>query len=119
MNAPYFKQLSFAHETESHFYFKCAGEGAVEYNFLMDKRKPHKGIAWMNRDKSSDVYVIGADDRFFYVVFNKRQAEEYDGSKESNLLYRYIVQTIDSGVVFKDSDEVIVKLSFENIMPQM
>ena len=117
MNAPYFKQLSFAHETKNHFYFKCAGENAVEYNFLMNKRKPYSGIAWINRDKSSDIYVIGADDRFLYVVFNKHQAEVYNDSKETNLLYRYIVQTIDTGVVFKDSDEVIVKLSFKNIIP--
>lgn len=61
--------------------------------------------------------MIGADDRFLYVVFNKHQAEVYNDSKETNLLYRYIVQTIDTGVVFKDSDEVIVKLSFKNIIP--
>lgn len=112
MRAPYFKQLSFAHETRNHFYFKCAGADAIEYNFLIDKRNPQQGISWMNRDQTTDLYIIGADETYFYTVFNRLQAEEYDKTKESNLLYRCIMQYIDSNAVFRDSDEIIVKIAF-------
>lgn len=112
MRAPYFKQLSFAHETKNHFYFKCAGRDAVEYNFLIDKRNPRNGISWMNRDQTSDLYIIGADETYFYILFNKYQAEQYDKTKENNLLYRYIMQSLDGGAIFRDADEIIIKISF-------
>ncbi len=112
MHAPYFKQLSFAHETKNHFYFKCAGADAIEYNFLIDKRNPHQGISWMNRDQTADLYIIGADETYFYTVFNRLQAEEYNKTQESNPLYRCIMQYIDSNAVFKNSDEIIIKIAF-------
>ncbi len=112
MRSPYFKQPGFAHETKTHFYFKCAGPDALEYNFLMDKRKPGGGIGWINRDHSSNLYIIGSDEDYFYIIFNKHELEEYDETKVTNLLYRYIVQSLGEGDVFKDSDEVIVKMAF-------
>ena len=112
MRAPYFKQLSFAHETKNHFYFKCAGVDALEYNFLFDKRDPRNGISWINRDQTSDVYIIGADETYFYIVFNKYQVEQYNKTKENNILYRYIMQSLNGDVVFKNSDEIIIKIAF-------
>ncbi|MCM1032111.1 MAG: 6-bladed beta-propeller [Oscillibacter sp.] len=112
MRAPYFKQLSFAHETKNHFYFKCAGEDAIEYNFLVDKRNPNDGIGWINRNQHSDLYVVGADRTYFYIVFNKYQAEQYNKDKEVDLLYRYIMQSLDADLAFKNADEIIIKLAF-------
>lgn len=112
MRAPYFKQLSFAHETRNHFYFKCAGDNAIEYNFLLDKRNPRNGIGWINRNQSSDLYIAGVDETYFYIVFNKYQAEQYDETKELNPLYRYIMQFLDSHTVFNNSDEIIIKIAF-------
>lgn len=115
MQAPYFKQPSFAHETEKHFYFKCAGPNAIEYNFLMDKKHPDKSIGWINRDQTSDLYIIGADNIFFYIIFNKYQAEQYleNPEKRTNPLYSYIMQTLDCNAAFKNSDEIIIKLAFQ------
>ena len=110
MRAPYFKQLSFAHETRNHFYFKCAGDNAIEYNFLLDKRNPRNGIGWINRNQSSDLYIAGVDETYFYIVFNKYQAEQYDETKELNPLYRYIMQFLESHTVFNNSVEIIIKI---------
>lgn len=112
MRAPYFKQLSFAHETKNHFYFKCPGADAIEYNFLIDKRNPSNGISWINRDQTSDLYIIGADENYFYTVFNRFQVEQYNKTKEKNILYRYIMQSLNYDAVFKNSDEIIIKIAF-------
>ena len=112
MRAPYFKQLSFAHETRNHFYFKCVRDNAIEYNFLLDKRNPRNGIGWINCNQSSDLYIAGVDETYFYIVFNKYQAEQYDETKELNPLYRYIMQFLDSHTVFNNSDEIIIKIAF-------
>ena len=115
MRAPYFKQVCFAHETYRHFYFKCAGEDAIEYNFLLDKNNPQHGICWINKDQSSDIYIICADEKYFYVLLNKYQIEQFYGNKEkeANPLYRYIVNSLGDKLDFANSDEVIIKIAFK------
>ena len=79
---------------------------------MFDKRDPRNGISWINRDQTSDVYFIGADETYFYIVFNKYLVEQYNKTKENNILFRYIMQSLIGDVVFKNSDEIINKIAF-------
>ena len=114
MHAAYFKQPSFAHETQKHFYFKCAGPNAIEYNFLFDKKNPQNKFGWINADQTSNLYIIGADENYFYIVFDQFQFEQYQNNKEkkNNPLYRYIMQSLDAESAFKHSEEIIIKIAF-------
>lgn len=112
MHSPYFKLPSFAYETKNCFYFKCVGANAIVYNFLFDKTQSKKGIRWIKGDDDPNFNIMGSDENYFYILFNKYQADRYDESKKHGPLYRYIMQAIDYGKVFKDTDEIILKIAF-------